>query len=118
MPSSKPAGALTLASRTLNPRAALPAQSTQQPPTLRPLPAPLLLRLSPVPILVRSRLLVRLGRAVCLRVWSGVDVAHLTSRALCLSRWHNAVMRARDHIHCSPARGCVSFPLFVGVSEW
>lgn len=115
MPSSKPAGALTLASRTLNPRAALPAQSTQQPPTLRPLPAPLLLRLSPVPILVRSRLLVRLGRAVCLRVWSGVDVAHLTSRALCLSRWHNAVMRARDHI--AAPRVCV-VPQFVGVSEW
>merc|ERR1711918_238580 len=65
--------------------------------------------------LVRSRLLVRLGRAVCLRVWSGVDVAHLTSRALCLSRWHNAVMRARDHI--AAPRGCV-VPQFVGVSEW
>lgn len=50
MPSSKPAGALTLASRTLNPRAALPARSSHR-PTLRPLPAPLLLRLSPVPIL-------------------------------------------------------------------
>ena len=50
MPSSKPAGALTLASRPLNPRAALPAHS-QQPPTPRPLPAPLLLRLSSVPIL-------------------------------------------------------------------
>merc|ERR1711918_338549 len=90
---------------------------TQQPPTLRPPACTVASPSLPRADLVRSRLLVRLGRAVCLRVWSGVDVAHLTSRALCLSRWHNAVMRARDHIHCSPAGVCV-VPQVVGVSEW
>lgn len=102
MPSSKPAGALTLASRTLKQS----ARSSVSPHAAATDPAAAACTVAspslPRADLVRSRLLARLGRAVCLRVWSGVDVAHLTSRALCLSRWRNAVMRARGP-HCSPA---------------
>jgi len=97
MPSSKPAGALTLASRTLNPRAV----SSHRPRGrwLCTVASPSLLRAD----LVRSRLLVRLGRAVCLRVWSGVRRTLDVEGSLPLSMAQDAVMRARVH---SPAGVC------------
>ena len=112
MPSSKPAGALTLASRTLNPRAALPARSSHRPcgrclhrcfsvsPPCRSCSFSFISEAWPCGL--------RPGVVWCGRRTLDVEGSLPLSMAQC--------GHARQGTTLQP-RGCV-VPLFVGVSEW